>query len=84
MKMKTIMPSLRKGNAMKLKSIIFNTKIGDKIFDKRNNRIGTVVKFGQSGNYDLIYVDFGQKRPKRICPMDDAQVGPNYFRIVED
>ena len=57
------------------------SKIGDKIYDKKRDCVGTVVKYGQRGNYDLIYVDFGNKNPTSICPMDDAQISHNYYRI---
>ena len=69
---------------MKLSWSALSARIGDKIFDKKKNRTGTVVKTGQSGNYDILYVDFGNKHPTRICPMDDAQRKSNYFTVLED
>jgi ribosomal 30S subunit maturation factor RimM len=59
-------------------------QVGDKVYDKRAKKVGVVVKKGQSGNYDTIYVNFGGKSPRRIIPMDDAQIRQNYFKVVEE
>ena len=69
---------------MKLSLSALSARIGDKIFDKKKNRIGTVINAGQSGNYDILYVDFGNKYPTRIYPMDDAQRKSNYCIVLED
>lgn len=68
---------------MKLSWSALGAHVGDKIYDKRANKIGIVVKTGQSGNYDTLYVDFGGKNPRRIIPMDDAQIRQNYFKVME-
>ena len=69
---------------MKLSWSALNAQVGDKIYDKRADKIGTVVKTGQSGNYDTLYIDFGGKNPRRIIPMDDAQIRQNYFKVMEE
>lgn len=56
----------------------FGARIGDTIIDTHTGKTGTVLKEGQSGNYSLIYVDFGGKNPVRINPLDDAQVSGRY------
>lgn len=62
-----------------------SSKLGDKIYDKMKDRIGTVVKEGQSGNYSLIYVDFNDGSSiLKINPMDDAQRKGRFYRVVED
>ncbi len=71
-------------NILKLSSSAMCANIGDKIYDKKMNRVGTVVKMGQSGNYSLLYVDFGAKNPRKINPMDDAQIRQNYFKVLEE
>lgn len=59
-------------------------EVGDSIYDKFKDRIGTVVKTGQSGNYDLIYVDFNDgSKVLKINPMDDAQRTGRFYRVVE-
>lgn len=58
-------------------------KVGDKIKDTKRNKIGEVVGTGQSGNYDIIYVDFGRGR-RRIDPMDDAQIEGRYHLLTEE
>lgn len=58
-------------------------KMGDKIKDTKRNKIGEVVGTGQSGNYDIIYVDFGRGR-RRIDPMDDAQIEGRYHLLTEE
>ena len=57
---------------------IIGAKPGDKIVDTKTGKTGTVVKEGQSGNYDIVYVDFGGANLRRINPMDDAQVAGRY------
>lgn len=52
---------------------ILRAKLGDAILDTKTGEVGKVVKEGQSGNYNIVYVDFGGKSPRRINPMDDAQ-----------
>lgn len=69
---------------MKLSWSALCSNVGDKIYDKKSGKIGTVVKVGQSGNYSILYVDFGSKNPRRINPMDDAQIRQNYFKVVEE
>ena len=54
---------------MKLAWSALGAQVGDKIYDKRANKIGIVVKKGQSGNYDTLYIDFGGKNPRRIIPI---------------
>lgn len=65
----------------------YETAIGaqmnDSIKDTKTNKIGKVVGTGQSGNYDIIYVDFGRGR-RRIVPMDDAQVEGRYHLLKEE
>lgn len=52
----------------------FGAKVGDCILDTKTGKKGVVVKEGQSGNYGLIYVDFGTRaQPRKINPLDDAQ-----------
>lgn len=52
----------------------FGAKVGDCILDTKTGKKGIVVKEGQSGNYGLIYVDFGNgAQPRKINPLDDAQ-----------
>ena len=58
-------------------------KVGDKIKDTKRNKIGEVVGTRQSGNYDIIYVDFGRGR-RRIDPMDDAQIEGRYHLLTEE
>ena len=58
-------------------------KMGDKIKDTKRNKIGEVVGTGQSGNYGIIYVDFGKGR-RRIDPMDDAQIEGRYHLLKEE
>lgn len=60
----------------------FGCKVGDHIKDLRTGKIGEIVKDGCSGNYNIIYVDFGDGKLKRICPLDDAQSVGRYD-IVE-
>lgn len=55
-------------------------KMGDKIKDTKRNKIGEVVGTGQSGNYDIIYVNFGRGW-RRIVPMDDAQIEGRYHLL---
>ena len=59
-------------------------KLGDRIYDTLKKRTGTVVKTGQSGNYNLIYVDFHDgSNILKINPMDDAQ-RQNRFQVCEE
>lgn len=51
---------------------ILGAKVGDKIIDNKTGREGIIKKSGQSGNYDIVYADFGNGL-RRIDPMDDAQ-----------
>ncbi len=51
---------------------LFTAKLGDSIFDTQTKEIGMVIKTGQAGNYDVIYVDFNGKT-RKIIPMDDMQ-----------
>lgn len=69
---------------MKLNWSALCSAIGDKIYDKKTNKVGTVVKTGQSGNYTLLYIDFGKKHPRKVNPMDDAQITKRYFKILEE
>lgn len=61
----------------------FGIKIGDKIKDTKTGRIGEVVKDGISGNYNIIYVDFGNGKLRRINPLDDAQRFGRYEVVNE-
>lgn len=36
-----------------------DAKEGDKVFDTKVGKFGTLIGFGQSGNYNIHYVDFG-------------------------
>lgn len=59
-----------------------SARVGDEVYDKLKDRIGTVVKEGQSGNYDLIYVDFNDgSKILKINPMDDAQRKGRFFKV---
>lgn len=67
---------------LKLASNALFAQEGDQIYDKLKDRIGDVVKTSQSGNYDLIYVDFHDgSKILRINPMDDAQRKGRFFKI---
>ena len=51
-----------------------NASLGDTVYDRLKERYGEVVREGQSGNYNIIYVDFNDgSRPLKINVMDDAQ-----------
>lgn len=52
---------------------IVGAKVGDEILDTKTGKVGTVVKEGQSGNYDIVYIDFGGANSRKVNPMDDAQ-----------
>lgn len=57
--------------------------VSDKVYDRRKDRIGTVIKLGQSGNYGLIYVDFNDgSKPVRVNPMNDAQCFGRFYKIL--
>ena len=56
---------------------IIGAKPDDKILDTKTNKVGTVVKTGQSGNNDLVYVDFDGK-VRKINAIDDAQIHGRY------
>ena len=66
---------------MKTKSDAFGAKLGDSILDTKRNKVGVVEKEGQSGNYSIIYVNFGRGL-RRINPLDDAQVEGRY-KLIE-
>ena len=64
----------RKGILSVKRTNTITAKLGDRIYDTLKKRTGTVVKTGQSGNYNLIYVDFHDgSNILKINPMDDAQ-----------
>lgn len=48
-----------------------DVKEGDKVFDTKVGKFGTLVGFGQSGNYNIHYVDFGNGR-RGFKPMLDT------------
>lgn len=54
------------------KTSIIGAQIGDTILDRKTNKNGKVIKLGQSGNDDLVFVDFG-KGIRKINAVDDAQ-----------
>lgn len=61
---------------------VIGADVGDKIRDTKSGKTGTVIKLGQSGNEDLVYVDFG-KGLRKINAMRDAQVDGRYEIISE-
>ena len=67
---------------MKLSWSACGAEIGDKIYNQHTKKVGIVIKKGQSGNYTLLYVDFGNKNLTKINPLDDAQVRHNYFKVL--
>lgn len=58
-------------------------EMGDKIKDTKTNKIGEVVGTGYSGNYSIIFVNFGRS-VRRIVPMHDAQVEGRYHLLKEE
>ena len=69
---------------LKLDHWAVGAKVGDQIYDKFKDRIGEVVKTGQSGNYNLIYVDFNDgSKILKINPMDDAQRKGRFFLVLD-
>lgn len=48
-----------------------DAKEGMIVFDTKVGKFGTLIGFGQSGNYDIHYVDFGNGR-RGFKPMLDA------------
>ena len=51
-----------------------NARLGDTIYDSLKERYGEVIREGQSGNYDIIYVDFNDgSKPLKINVMNEAQ-----------
>lgn len=71
------------GKTESLNTGVLGAKIGDKIKDTKTGKIGEVKKIGQSGNNDLIYVDFGNGL-RKINPMDDAQVEGRYEIVLDE
>lgn len=67
---------------IKLMSDALCAHVGDYILDAKSLKVGKVVKMGQSGNEDLIYVDFGGKNPVRINTMMDAQCIGRYYKLI--
>lgn len=60
---------------------LFCLDIGDEIIDTKNNKKGIIKKLGQTGNYSIIYVDFG-KGLRKIIPMHDSQTEGRYKKEV--
>ena len=73
-----------RGANLNLENNALFANVGDKIYDKSKDRVGDVVKTGNSGNYGLVYVDFhdGSKLLK-INPMDDAQRRGRFYRVAD-
>lgn len=61
---------------------LFSLNIGDEIVDTRNNKVGIIKKLGQTGNYSIIYVDFGRGL-RKIIPMHDSQTEGRYKKEVQ-
>lgn len=69
---------------MNLANNALSARVGDEVYDKLKDRIGVVVKEGQSGNYGLIYVDFKDgSKVLKINPMDDAQRKGRFFKVID-
>ena len=60
---------------------LFRLNIGDEIIDTKNNQKGIIKKLGQTGNYNIIYADFG-KGLRKIIPMHDSQTEGKYKKEV--
>ena len=69
---------------LNLAKTALSCKEGDRVYDKLKDRVGEVVKTGQSGNYGLIYVDFNDgSKILKINPMDDAQRRGRFFKVLD-
>lgn len=66
-----------------LASSAIGARVGDQIYDSSKDRFGEVVKEGQSGNYTILYVDFGDGKLVKINPIDDAQVRGRFFKVED-
>ena len=59
------------------------SKTGNLIYDKKKHRVGKIIKEGQSGNYNLIYIDFNDgSKLLKVNPLDDAQRKGRFYKVI--
>lgn len=66
---------------------ILGAKVGDKVIDRRKNKVGVVVDIDDSRatNDDVYCIDFGDGKPARkVNAMHDAQCVGRYSFVKEN